>query len=115
MSEPPHSDPEVLQIVLRLRREYTAAVAHLSDEELGELVEGDLEDAPALDITSADHKFRFAAIRFWPREVLAAPLSQAVILRVLNNFELSAAVRLDFIEKNVRDRPPRFGSGPGAA
>lgn len=93
--------------VARLRREHEDAVGSLGDDELQRLVDGDLEDARALEIRAPEDLYRFVAIRFWPRGSLDSPLSRAVVLRVLNNLDLPAAVRLDFIEKHVRDRARR--------
>lgn len=92
------------EFVNRLRRDYPEATGSLDDQQLTERTEQGYANAQELEIFSTEDIYRFLTLQFLPEDVLKSPLTQSVLIRVLNNLNLSASKRLDFIEKNVAQR-----------
>ena len=88
----------------RLRKDLPEQTLQMSDEQLAENVKLGHENAEELEITEKEEIYRFLKIGFLPKEFLEEDFTQSVLIRVLNNTNLSGAKRLDFIERQLVPR-----------
>ena len=60
-----------------------------------------MEDGAALGITDEEHVYRLLRFRYLAAPLLAAPLIQSVIIRVLHHLAWSVEKRLAFLETQI--------------
>ncbi len=94
------------EFVQQLRNDYPNRTKRMNDQQLWELVDKGYENATELELYEKKDKYRFISLRFMPKELLESPFIQSILIRVLNNFNLSGTKRLDFIYKHVANRNP---------
>jgi hypothetical protein len=89
---------------MRLREDLPNQTSRMNDEQLAEYVEQGFENAKELEIEEKEDIYRFLKLGFLPREIIESDFTQSIIIRVLNNLNLSSAKRLDFIEQQIVER-----------
>ena len=85
----------------RLSVEFPLETEKLSPEDFRELIDDGWTNAKELEITEQEDIYRFLRLRFLRKEILESDFVQSVLIRILNNFNLSGTKRLDFIEQQV--------------
>jgi hypothetical protein len=95
------------QLARRLQDEFPQPCAQLPASALNQLVHDGCLDALALDITAPGDIHRFLKLSFLPNELLQSSFFQSVLIRILNNREVSGAGRLDLIDWALNGRLPR--------
>lgn len=88
----------------RLREDMPEQTSKMSDEKLTETVKSSHENAEELEIFEKECIYRFLKIEFLPKEFLEDNYNQSVLIRILNNTNLSSAERLDFLEQQLISR-----------
>ncbi len=87
-----------------LRINFKERTGEMTDQQLFDCIHKGYENACELEILKHYNVYRFIALSFLPAQILKSELLQAVIIRVLNNFDLSESQRLSFIYKHVVNR-----------
>lgn len=94
--------------IRELRRQYPAAAAR-SEWDLTSVVLEDEKTAGTLGITASKDLWRFLALRWSPELLNNARLYRPVVEMVLNNRDVPAGDRLDFLERqavtSLREHP----------
>ena len=85
----------------RLSVEFPLQTAKLSPEDFRKVIDDGWTNAKELEITEREDIYRFLRLQFLPKEMLESDFVQSVLIRVLNNFNLSGTKRLDFVEQQV--------------
>ncbi|NJO18624.1 MAG: hypothetical protein HC877_23725 [Thioploca sp.] len=92
------------KFIQQLRCDYPQQTTKTNPQKLELLVEQSYLNAQELEIFDEENIYRFISLQFLPKELLESPFIQSVLIRVLNNFNLSATKRLDFIEQQITAR-----------
>lgn len=92
------------EFVQQLRQDYPERTVEMDEQQLQKLVEQGYENAEELEIFENQDIYRFISLNFLPKELFESAFIQSVIIRVLNNFDLSGTKRMDFIEHNIMNR-----------
>jgi hypothetical protein len=85
----------------RLRVDFPQKTASILPEDFRAIIDDGWTNAMELEITEQEDIYRFLKLRFLPREILESDFIQSVLIRVLNNMNLSGTKRLDFVEEQV--------------
>lgn len=85
----------------RLRLDFPQQTASILPEEMGKLIDNGWTNAMELEIREREDIYRFLKLQFLPKKLLESDFVQSVLIRVLNNMNLSGTKRLDFIEEQI--------------
>jgi hypothetical protein len=88
----------------RLRHDFPDRTSQMEADQLIEYVAQGFENAHEPEITEREYIYRFLKLGFLPKELLESEYIQSVLIRILNNLNVSGAKRLDFIEQHVTSR-----------
>ncbi len=87
-----------------LRVNYKEQTKEMTDQQLLDCIHNYYENACELEIFEYYNVYRFISLSFLPEHILQSKLMQGVIIRILNNFDLTESQRLSFIYKHVVNR-----------
>ena len=91
------------EIIETYRYKFPRRTSEMCDAEILEVVEACYQNAKKLQITDPKDIDRFTCMFFLPKEKLKSPTFQSTILRAMNNLEINATKRLNFIYHNLID------------
>ncbi|WP_089726419.1 hypothetical protein [Candidatus Thiosymbion oneisti] len=97
------------ELAEQLRHDRPQATQGATDQELWDTAREAVENARELEIFEGRDIYRFILLSFAPKELRESPFLQSVLIRVLNNLDMSGENRMDFIEKQII---PRIGRAP---
>lgn len=95
----------------RLKSDFRDSAGEMDTQQLRDVINQLWENAKELEITEKEDVYRFLKLNFLPKEMVESAFIQSVLIRLLNNFNLSGTKRLDFIEQQVIDRKLASTSG----
>lgn len=88
----------------RLRRDSPDSAGEIDTHQLMTLIDKGWANAKELEIADKEDVYRFLKLHFLPKEMVESDFIQSILIRILNNFDLSGTMRLDFIEQQVIGR-----------
>ncbi len=87
-----------------LRGNFKEQTKEMTDQQLFDCIQNYYENACELEIFEYYNVYRFIALSFLPEQILTSELMQGVLIRVLNDFDLTESQRLSFIYKHIVNR-----------
>ena len=95
----------------RLRRDFPDSAGKMDTHQLMALIDQGWANAKELEIAQKEDVYRFLKLHLLPKEMVESDFIQSILIRILNNLELSGTTRLDFIEQQVIGR--KLSGTPG--